>query len=215
MFNIIKMIKVNGTGVDFTVLFSDEYTTEDYTVTAKTIVIGSDTYFVPNSESKMKFFSIEQGNSTAYVNSIEVMSSEPTAIEFASFYLDAYTCTNSGTVAPVLADGIVASDISGLFGILTTDIKNTLKNAARNHSQSYGTDKVAEFGERYYWIVKNHGSTYDFMGIYNEIVQSANPSLNNGIINSATVTTTVIIISVLSMTTLCGYFLLRKRKEER
>ena len=96
---------------------------------------------------------------------------------------------------------------------LTDDDKLFLKNADRimlgNLSQ--GGAEIENAMAHYDACVQKFGST-DVLGIAN--VASANPSLNNGIINNTAITSVVVIISVISLSTLCGYFLLRKRKEQ-
>jgi hypothetical protein len=96
---------------------------------------------------------------------------------------------------------------------LSSDAKSFLRNATRIllDNLSQGGAEIENAMAHYDACVQKFGYT-DVLGIAN--VASANPSLNNGIVNDTAITSVVVIISVISLSTLCGYFLLRKRKEQ-
>ena len=89
-------------------------------------------------------------------------------------------------------------------------------------------NKVEQFLAMYDYVIGTkkielgiaaYSSAEDFLGRFSEggiHYNPANPMLNkNGVSNNTAVIATTIIISVISVSTLCGYFLLRKRKEEK
>ena len=132
--------------------------------------------------------------------------------------MSAYVCNNNGTSAPTFVNvNYTYEGLSNLFTALTADVKSLLINAADNHTASYGADKVKEFGERYYWIVYNHGKAgYDLMGRVDAGAITPKASSNYVFFketNTDSTTLAIVVISLVSISAFGAYLFIRRRKE--
>jgi hypothetical protein len=93
--------------------------------------------------------------------------------------------------------------------VALSKLSQSERNSFRDDDNSKYTAALARYNA---WARANHDAN-PFDG--KDEIASANSLFGNTITNSTAVVATVIIISVISLSTLCGYFLLRKRKEER
>lgn len=214
----IKMIKVVGEGV-ITVTFDTTLKEVAGEVASKTVSDNLGTkvrYYVPDTAEKCIYFHIKKGGTdTGYFSSIELYSAESAALEFAQMYLAAYTCVSTGASAPTETSGYTAANIKPLYDKLSSDVQVLLQNAVKGHTADYGTDKLKEFGERYYWIVKNHGEGYDFMSLSGTV--SFAPTAFDFATNVIGDSAIPMIITILSggIVAAGGIFLMSRRRRER
>ena len=93
--------------------------------------------------------------------------------------------------------------------VALSKLSQSERNSFRDDDNSKYTAALARYNA---WARANHDAN-PFDG--KDEIASANSLFGNAITNSTAVVATVVIISVIGLSTLCGYFLLRKRKEER
>jgi len=125
--------------------------------------------------------------------------------EYAISYLNSMTCDSSGQSEPT--KGADYNTVVAAFDSLPTFRQDELKYAAKNPTSAYGDDKVKEFGYRYATLVRNHGSSYDFMNVGNEIQFSQNSTLftNDPVITTVTITS-------ITVAALITFVFFRKKK---
>ena len=136
--------------------------------------LGSNVFYIMPQGSGMKYFYMSSSLLRTFY-SIEIYDEEHAAEAFSSMYLNAYKCAESGTSEPQVNDdgGYTHIEyISYFYNRLPNNTKTILSNAAINHKENYVT-ALEEFGQRYYLLVTNHGSSYDFMNLINNLQQQS------------------------------------------
>ena len=127
-------------------------------------------------------------------------------LDFSETLLHNVVCDGDGSHA--LPEGYTWNiDLKGVYDDLPLAEQNSLKTASNAGL------------ERYDYIIGKYNPTGSEQSDYkNFIGRKINPltapRISANTTSSTAVTTTVVIISVISLSTLCGYFLLRKRKEQ-
>ena len=109
----------------------------------------------------------------------------------------------------VEAAGEASSLVNG-----TPDSTIVVPNTDAGIDEMTDANAIAAALYRYDWCTAKYSLT-NFMERELTVSFGSNQMFKNVVINNQAVSTTVVIISVLAITTLGGYFLLRKRKEER
>ena len=132
------------------------------------------------------------------------------AIPFATIMNDYITCNDAGTSAPTFTTRFNWTSFENVYANLDSDSKNTLKSTSPSNAE------VSEYVARYDYIVGKYGtSTYsDFIGrnpasIGNHRISS----LIDGLTNENSTMIIIIIASILAITTLAGYFLIRRKQK--
>ena len=216
----IKMLKVTNTfeGKKYTVEFANSEITNKGDGTAGTKVrLGNDEYWVPASPST--HFRLDAGNNKTLfrIDAIEVYEESLAAKAFAEMYLNAYTCNDNGASLPTLNDGYTYDNMEALYNALDGDSQDRLVNATINHTDEYGTDVIKEYGQRYYLIVYNHGAAgYDFMdlvGAGSITPHGSERSILSNITNESTPIYIVSFIVVISVISISGLLISKRRKE--
>lgn len=216
----IKMLKVTNTveGRKYTVEFANSEITNKGDGTAGTKVrLGNDEYWVPVSPST--HFRLDAGNNGLIfkIDAIEVYEESLAAKAFAEMYLNAYTCNDNGASLPTLNDGYTYDNMEALYKALDGDSQDRLVNATINHTDEYGTDVIKEYGQRYYLIVYNHGAAgYDFMdlvGAGSITPHGSERSILSNITNENTPIYIVSFIVVISVISISGLLISKRRKE--
>lgn len=83
---------------------------------------------------------------------------------YANYYLGSMTCDGAGVNNP---EGFDADALLAEYNaILDNSAKEAIVAAIEAASADYGDDRLAEFAYRYYTVVKNHGSDYDFLEVF-------------------------------------------------
>lgn len=188
------------------------------------ITIGEVNYYIPTISNAKYFHIVSQNTATDYIDSIEVLDSENAAVAFAEMYLGAYSCNANGMAEPSLNEGytkVLIQTLYNAFACSGDTVQNLLQSAADNHTSDYGVDKVKEFGERYYWIVRNHYAAdgdYDFMGrvAAGKISAANRTSIENGA-SSVKLNSVVVITAIagVGLASAAGFAFLRRKKEDR
>lgn len=144
-----------------------------------------------------------------YVHKISIRYVGNALTEWASKFLSDFECDATGATAP----SVDKWDELGIeFLDIATDLQNFAKAAEANENGSVIEQAMA----RYDYVVAKYGSTtYDnYIGRTVTPLQNAR-ILNNMLGSSSNIGAILIIISLLGVTTIGGYYLLRKRKEEK
>ncbi len=193
-----------------TIKFSEDTPNPSTGVDANTVTIDKTTYFIPKTAGTYKYFKATGTGNTEKVTSLKIMTGEPAALDFANTYLAAFNCgTGTGASAPTYNANYSAAKLESLYAALSTASKNLLKSAAENHTESYGTDKMKEFGQRYYLIVTNHGSSYDIMSVFS----SGSLNINSQKAVNNTHIIVLIVITAITLVAVSSYFVIRRRRE--
>lgn len=216
----IGLLAVKGLEKTISVSFGDSALTEnpDVSHSSQDISLGDYHYYVPGvtdggafSHEALDYFRVIGNTSgAAKITSIDVVSAEGAALSFSEMYLDALACDSTGVTAPTYKDGYSAANIKQLFQTLPAETQSALKAAATGHSSTYGSDQLGEFGQRYYWVVSNHGVEFDFMGLKDSFLSS-----DAGIVNKTVDSSTAIVVTIAAFGAVAigSYFFLRKKKQ--
>lgn len=158
-----------------------------------------------------------------YIKSVSVRYLDYSLEQWCDNFLSQITCTGVTQENP---NGAIVSDsnwgtLGTSFGQLSKDLRDIAASANADASSSNVIEQAMARYDlilRKYGIGTGQGQHTDFIGRFDVGAingpSTANSSFNVMINNNAIVAT-VVIVSVISLSTLCGYFLLRKRKEER
>ncbi len=132
------------------------------------------------------------------------LASALTAEQFATQLLDVIACDGTGETAPTLNYNYTWADLKALFNQLDPSEQTTLKSASANPEGTTIENAMA----RYDIVVAKYG--YE-----NFISRAVSSSANrmNLVVDSNTMIIVITIVSVISITALAAYFILRKKKE--
>ena len=155
-----------------------------------------------------------------YANVLYLYKKITTAQQFAETFINAITCDSTGNNAPTLSTSW--SNLASIYnnmGSITE--QNLLKNATytvsgSNVSATDGTNAIIALAMSKYDIIVGKYSYNDFIsrkgtGAYGYSRRSIN---NTSFLNSSQIPTIVVIMSLVTVTCLGGYFYLRKKKEQ-
>ena len=123
---------------------------------------------------------------------------------------DYITCNNAGTSAPTFTTGFNWTSFENVYANLDSGSKNTLKSASPSNAE------VAEYVARYDYIVGKYGtSTYsDFIGRNPTPIGNHRISFFiNQLTSEKSTMILIIIASVLALSTLAGYFFIRRKQK--
>ena len=169
---------------------------------------------------------------TASVNSLylsevrvqyEPSEVDTSAVDFAQMILDDITCNAQGTSAPSSSDWLVLKDFWDDGTTVTAAGKQTLLDAQAVEHENPSTDEeiIQAAMAKYDYIIGKYNKAQGLTTQYPDFI-NRNPSpIGNsravlGFINndSANAVSTIVIISMISVTAIGGYFFFRKRKEQ-
>lgn len=143
---------------------------------------------------------------------------------FASEFMSGLTCNASGTSAPVFGNGYSWAYFTSLYAGLDSEEQGLLRNATYTKTGS-GAQTVITPGEGTTQTIANAVAKYDYIvgkygtSSYADFI-TRNPAQIGGsrIIPAIAINNegmiAVVIVSLVGLTTIGGYFLLKKRKEQ-
>ncbi len=169
---------------------------------------------------------------TASVNSLylsevrvqyEPSEVDTSAVDFAQLILDDITCNAQGTSAPSSSDWLVLKGFWDDGTTVTAAGKQTLLDAEAVEHVSPSTDEeiIQAAMAKYDYIIGKYNKGQGLTTQYPDFI-NRNPSpignskailgfVNNDSTNTVSI---IVIISMISVTCICGYFYLRKKKEQ-
>ncbi len=165
-------------------------------------------YFKTVSQEAIQLYKFEEG------------STEDHKVILCRNILDFLECDSTGETAPSVSEWNQIKDLYNATDFLSSEDKTTLQTATADKTiviTDSSTDEqiIAAALAKYDYVLSKYGSsTYNnFLGRTISPLTAPRIMVFNNSNESVVVTTAV--MSLLAMTTLGGYFLLRKRKEER
>ena len=173
----------------------------------------SDSVFT-SLKKKKKTVTLSNGSGTSKINEIEVK----VAFDWCTYFIDTFTCT--GAVAghengdiSVANPTTVWSDLAAKFVKSDESLISSLKVLPANINGNIEEKAMA----RYDLVIRKYGkATYtDFIGRFSDGGVNASAMLFGSIDSSnvSSIYMIIVLISVLSVASIGGYFFLRKRKE--
>ena len=190
--------------------FNDESWNGAYDANACDLYKATTEYVVKTGET-IKFAFSASVNSL-YIHSVAIRYLDYSLEQWCENFLDTITCDGVGSITS-------DSDWDDL-GIAFLDLNDDLKTLAAKATANKDSDSVIEQAmARYDLIIRKYGTSAhdDFIGRFG--VGTVNGPLNSskvvlGNFVDANATSIIVIISLIGLTAIGGYFFLRKRKEQ-
>lgn len=139
------------------------------------------------------------------------------AESFSSIFNANLNCNDAGTSEPTYADGFSWGEFKDIYLTLDSTEKGRLHDAKAITSGTVIEQAMARYDyiESKYNPNNSDQSAYiNFIGRTVTPIGGANSNKLIVDMNASNVATIIVVTSVISLSTLCGYFLLRKRKEQ-
>ena len=206
-------VAVSGTHYNFSFSTTEPSTKWIYDGTTNnclTYSISGTMYTFGNSGTYTSFSAYSL---TTYPNSYKVQfetTDHEGAIPFATIMNDYITCNNAGTSAPTFTTGFNWTSFENVYANLDSGSKNALKSTSPSNAE------VAEYVARYDYIVGKYGtSAYsDFIGRNPAPIGNHRISFFiNQLTSEKSTMILIIIASVLALSTLAGYFFIRRKQK--
>ena len=168
-----------------------------------------------NIES-IELYSVSEGESTYSYDAIDLSGTIYDFIRAVYNNSEYYTCSSGGTDSSLSNWSNITSNAK--YIALTSTDKENLANAVLSSPDGTknSSEMVADFLTQYDYVVWKYGKSYDYLGRVNAGTATVRQSINIMSVLMGENTNTVgiiVIISMVSVTAIGGYFFLRKRKE--
>lgn len=185
--------------------------------------VSSGTWTYDFSEVTATYFNLakDQDDGNTVISSIAITYTPNNSLDrsqagaYCEYFLTKTTglCDDDG-IENGVAD--IWAQLNGVYELLSETTKASLKaKALAEKGVSDGTT-VGNAMARYYWAVKNHAANTDFVGGENEDIRNsarANISIINNELKTNSTALIIIIISLVGLTAIGGYTVIRRRKE--
>ena len=207
-----------------TATFSDESWNGEYTTDWVLIEPDFTQYDVQTSENIV--ITLSATVNSLYVSEFRVQYEpsevDTSAVDFAQMILDDITCNAQGTSAPSSSDWLILKGFWDDGTTVTAAGKQTLLDAEAVEHENPSTDEeiIQAAMAKYDYIIGKYNKAQGLTTQYPDFI-NRNPSpignsrailgfVNN---NSANTVSIIVIISMISVTAIGGYFFLRKKRE--
>lgn len=154
-------------------------------------------------------------------NSSNIADTNATAqralISFAKTFNTTMSCDEGGDTANIASKWSSASSaFATAMNALDTDDKTVFKRLVANASAVEGGDSLQDMLARYDYIIAKYKLSDDFLhdGADRGAVQYARVTPLNIVVNNGNTVAIIVVISMISVTAIGGYFFIRRRKEE-
>ena len=169
-----------------------------------------------NIES-IELYSVSEGESTYSYNAIDLSETIYDFIRAVYNNSDYYSCQSGGEGSSLTNWSNITSNAK--YTALSSADKQNLANAVVSSPDGTknSSEMVADFLSQYDYVVWKYGKSYDYLGRVDAGTASVRQSINLLSVMMGENTNTVaiiVIISMVSVTAVGGYFFIRKRKEQ-